>query len=150
MGTRLANFSRGISDAFRADHDSASKAEQVLANVALLPNRARERSEFNDPRQYLKIFRCLLTSRIPPHWGRPTGPDSAGLTPRQDAWKWLYRYVRGKTDNSDLRHMDVFDGARRIFVEAIKERAFCEYPLYIPPQWRETWFRVTKQWSSDL
>ena len=69
-----------------------------------------------------------------PHWGRPAGPDTAGVATRRDAWRRLYRQVRGKVDISDRRHMDVIDTVHRAIAEALMRVTICENPLYIPPR----------------
>ena len=96
MENRVANLSQRVSDLSRTDPHSASKAEQVLANVYQLPGRARQSPEINDPQRYLTIFRYLLMTSIFPLWGRPADPDNAGVTTRQDAWEWFRIRVREK------------------------------------------------------
>ena len=117
----------------RTDPDSATIADSGLAHVTMLPNRARHRPEFSVPQRYLKLSQYLLVSPASLRWGRPIDPDSAGITTRRNAWKWLYRKCREKIGNSDWRHMAYIDGLHRIFSDAQKEVADCEYPLDITP-----------------
>ena len=69
----------------------------------------------------LRIFpRLLLLSSVIPHWGRPVGPDCAGVTSRQEAWLRIYRQARDKVDISNWKHMAHFDELRDIFAELFK------------------------------
>ena len=52
-----------------------------------------------------------------PHWGRPTGPDSAGVTTRRYAWQWVLYRVREKTDRPDGEQHDLADAIKYIHVE---------------------------------
>ena len=117
-------------DTLQTDPDSASTADQVLANVAMMPTRASQRAELHGPQRHLKT--CYLpTSAIFPHWGSPIGPDSAGITTQQYAWKWLYRQRRGKNDYS-RQHVDFIHGF--FICGRPKRNRGCEYPISITPQ----------------
>ena len=131
--TRVANIARGTPYLLRTDPDSASIAEQVCANVSRLSSRARQSSDLNDLQRYPRIFRYPPSPPVPPHWGRPTGPDIAGVANRQDSWRRRRRQVRGEIVLSAWQHMEFSGNIRKLFLEVFREAARCEYPLYIPP-----------------
>ena len=80
-------------------------------------------------------FFVISSPRLfPPIAGRPAGPDNAGATNRQDAWKGVYRQVRGEINHSDRHHMQFKFNILELLVEVFHEASHCEYPFYIPPQ----------------
>ena len=128
MDERVENSPRRILDLLSTQPDSATIARQVLATVSQLPGRPRQSSELGDPQRYSKIFRYLLTTPIFPTWGRPTGPDNAGVTTRLDSWRWICYEVRDKVDRSDWQHVEFIDEIHPILMGVLREIAHCEYP----------------------
>ena len=67
MVFRADDLSQRILDVLRKDPDSASVADQDIANVAMLANRARQGSGLNGLQRYLGFFRYLTASPIYPY-----------------------------------------------------------------------------------
>ena len=82
MGNVAEDLSIRIMDMSQTDPNSVSIADQASVNVSLLTRRNRRLADLNDPHRYLEISRFLQMSSMSPHWGRPIGPDSAGVTAR--------------------------------------------------------------------
>ena len=55
MVNRAEPLPRRFLDPLRTDPDAAAAADQVLANVSMLPNRSRQQSELDDPQRYLGL-----------------------------------------------------------------------------------------------
>ena len=86
MDERVEHVSRRNLDLLVTNPDLAPIPVQVFANVSQLSIRTRRSSEFNGPQRYSGVFIYPLMTSTFPHNGRPTGPDSAGVTTRRDAW----------------------------------------------------------------
>ena len=67
MVFRADDLSRRILDVLRKDPDSASVADQDIANVAMLANRAGQGSGLNGLQRFPEFFRFLTTSLILPY-----------------------------------------------------------------------------------
>ena len=108
-------------------------SEQVLATGPRVTGRTRRCPELNGPQEYLRISRFLLTTGFVPHWIRPTGPDTAGVTTRQEPWRRVYFQVREHIDCPDWEHAGYAGAICHIILGSLRGVAHCEYPLFLAP-----------------
>ena len=107
---RVEHLLQRISDLLNKYPDPAANPEQVPATVTQLTRRSRKSCELKSHQRYSQTFRYLLMTFLRPHLGLLTGPDDAGVTTRQEAWKWVYYDVREDLGRPDWRHAGNFSG----------------------------------------